>query len=70
MVKLTVEEAGRRFSELVDLVSQKKESVVVSGPSGELVRIIPVPKPVGDFKGRPVYKIEDVQYLDAPWWFE
>jgi antitoxin (DNA-binding transcriptional repressor) of toxin-antitoxin stability system len=70
MVKVTVEEAGKRFSELVDYVRQKNESIVVAGPNGELVKIIPIPKPVETWKGRPVYKLEDVQYLDAPWWFE
>lgn len=70
MIKLTVQEAGKRFDNLVEEVHNKKEPVVVTGPTGDLVRIVPVPKPVGQFKGRPVYRIEDVQYLDAPWWFD
>jgi hypothetical protein len=41
---------------------------VVTGPNGDLVRIVPIPKPIGEWKGRPVYRLKDVQYLDFPFW--
>ena len=70
MIKIAINEASQQFEKLVEQVQQKNEPVVVTGPSGDMVRIIPVPKPVSHWKGRPVYRLQDVQYLDAPWWFD
>ncbi|HYF48117.1 MAG TPA: hypothetical protein VEJ63_01835 [Planctomycetota bacterium] len=68
MDKITVDEAAKSFEKIVEYVVGHEEAVTVSGPSGDLVRIIPVPKPVGEWKGRPVYKLKDVQHLDYPYW--
>jgi hypothetical protein len=64
MVKMTIDEAGQQFSKLVDYVRGHNDSVVVTGPNGDLVKVVPIPQPVDTWKGRPVYRIEDLQYLD------
>ena len=68
MVKIDVTDAQQHFTEVVDMVRDKNETVVVTGPDGELVKIVPVPKPIDSWKGRPVYRAADVQYLDFPYW--
>ena len=64
MVKMTMDEAVHKFSKVVDYVRDHNEAVVVTGPSGDLVKVIPIPHPIDTWKGRPVYRIEDIQFLD------
>jgi hypothetical protein len=71
MVKMSLEEAQSQIlGKVVERVSATREPVVVTGPNGDLAKVIPVPKPVGVFKGRPVYKLEDLEQLDFPYWTE
>ncbi|HLX61039.1 MAG TPA: hypothetical protein VKX17_07130 [Planctomycetota bacterium] len=46
--------------------------ITISSDDGNAVKVIPVPKPVEFFKGRPVYRLEDAKYLylDCPWLLE
>jgi hypothetical protein len=69
MQKMTIEEASHSsLSDAVKLVCGSHETLIVAGPDGELARVVPIPKPVRTFKGRPVYRLEDVRYLDFPYW--
>jgi hypothetical protein len=68
MVKVKASQAPSKFNEWVEYVRSKEAAVIVTGPEGDLVRIVPIPKPVGKWKGRKVYKLKDVQYLDFPYW--
>jgi prevent-host-death family protein len=72
MEKITVQKATESFSEIFEQVSAKHEPIEVTSPSGESVKIIPVPKPVRFWKGKPVYRPEDVQFLypDYPFLLE
>jgi len=68
MIRINVEEATKKsVADLIELVRNKFEEMVVSGPDGDLVRVVPVPKPVYFYKGKPVYRLEDAQYLDFEW---
>ncbi|MGD0089151.1 MAG: hypothetical protein ABSE73_04465 [Planctomycetota bacterium] len=55
---------------MAEQVSSSHEEIVVAGPDGEMVKLLPVPKPVGQYKARPVYDIDDAQHLDFPFWRE
>lgn len=69
MVRVSISEARQRsFGELAEQVSATQEVVVVTGPQGDMARLVPIPKPVGRYKGRPVYDIDDAQRLDFPYW--
>jgi prevent-host-death family protein len=63
MEKITFQHAREKFDELFDKVSAKHQPVEVTSPNGESVKIIPVPKPIRYWKGKPVYRAEDVQFL-------
>ena len=70
-MRVTIEEAGKRpFKDIIDEVRTTQEPIVVTDSEGDLVKVVPVPKPVRHFKGRPVYKLGDVQNLDFPYWNE
>jgi hypothetical protein len=64
MKKMTVDEASRQFSDVIDYVRGHQEAVIVTGPNGDLVKVVPIPQPIDTWKGRPVYRIEDLQYLN------
>ncbi|MEI6232082.1 MAG: hypothetical protein WCT04_03460 [Planctomycetota bacterium] len=57
---------------VVRSVCNLNHAVTVTADNGDSVKIIPVPKPVEYFKGRPVYRLEDAKYLylDCPWLLE
>ena len=61
-----------KLKEVVDKVSRTNQPVTVRTKSGQAVKVIPVPKPIGHRKGVPIYRAEDIQYLylDHPYWFE
>jgi len=68
MIKISATEVQNKFDDWVEYVREKEDEIIVTGPDGDLVRIVPIPKPVGEWKGRPVYKLKDVQHLDFPYW--
>ncbi|HYG77576.1 MAG TPA: type II toxin-antitoxin system Phd/YefM family antitoxin [Planctomycetota bacterium] len=70
MKKVTLEQARNSFDTLVKEVSDMKESVEITLPGGEQVRLVPIPQPIGTWKGRPIYKADDAQHLDKPYFFD
>ncbi|HEY3324794.1 MAG TPA: hypothetical protein VGP72_30355 [Planctomycetota bacterium] len=71
MVRVSIAEAKQHsFGEMAEQVSTSHEEIVVTGPDGDMVKLVPVPKPVEHYKGRPVYNIDDAQHLDFPFWSE
>ena len=56
------------LGEIIERVCASGEALLVTGPDGGLVRLTPVPKPVGEFNGRPMYAVDDFQHLDFPYW--
>jgi hypothetical protein len=71
MVTVSLAEARQRaLADIVEQVCASNEALMVTGPDGELAKVVPVPKPVRQFKGRPVYRLEDAQHLDFPYWGE
>ncbi|HYG73750.1 MAG TPA: hypothetical protein VEK08_01855 [Planctomycetota bacterium] len=68
MTRIPIEELKKHLEEIVEQVQKNNEAVVVTGASGDLVRVTPLPKPTGEWKGRPRYKLKDVPYLDFPYW--
>jgi hypothetical protein len=75
MEKVTIEQARRDFDDLIETVRKQKRSITVTGPKGDLVRVVPVPEPAYYFKGRPVYTEEqlasmDSEYPDETSWVE
>ena len=71
MVRVSMAEARQRsLGEMAEKVSATHEEVVVTGPDGDMVKLVPVPKLVELYKGRPVYDIDDAQHLDFPYWPE
>lgn len=50
-------------------VCHSNQPVTVTAENGDAVKVIPVPKPIEYFKGKPVYRLEDAKYLylDCPW---
>lgn len=68
MKRVRLEDEGKKpFRDVVQGVCAEHEAWIVSGPDGDLVRVLPVPKPVRFHKGRPVYRLEDMQFLDFPY---
>src|SRR5262249_6074537 len=65
MEKVTIEQARERFDELIASVRTKKQPITVTGPDGDLVRVVPVPEPAYYFKGRPVYTEEQLAQMDS-----
>jgi len=57
---------------VVHKVCDSNQPVTVTADNGDAVKIIPIPKPVEYFKGKPVYRLEDAKYmyLDCPWLLE
>src|SRR5208283_3314718 len=69
MVRMSLGEARQRsLGEAAEQVCASKEALAVMGPDGEMVRLVPVPKPVRQCKGRPVYRLDDVQHFEFPYW--
>ena len=69
VVRVSMSEAKRQsFGEVAEQVCATHEPVIVTGPDGDMVKLVPVPKPVEHYKGRPVYDIDDAQHLDFPYW--
>ena len=68
MVKVPATEVSIKFDEWIEYVRKNDDAVVVTGSDGDLVKIIPIPKPVSEWHGKPVYKLKDVQFLDFPYW--
>ena len=63
---ISIEKAAQDLRAVLDHVVAKNDPITVVGPTGRLVRIVPVPKPILYFKGHPVYRPEDLQYLGIP----
>ena len=72
METVHIEEPGPQLGPLIDKVCKSNTPVTVSMATGNSVKIIPVPKPVGYRKGRPIYKDDDLQFLflEYPFLFE
>jgi len=68
----TVNESESTLHSVVEMVCNSNEPVTVRKPNGDAVKVIPVPKPIRMWKGRPVYKLEDAKYLylECPWLLE
>jgi hypothetical protein len=65
-MEIPVEHAIKDFQSVLEHVVNDNGPVIVVGPKGRLVRISPIPKPLYYFKGHPVYRSEDLQYLGIP----
>jgi hypothetical protein len=67
-----ISDPNEKLEDVVNLVCDSNEPVTVSTASGKEVRVIPVPKPIRMWKGKPVYRGEDAKYLylDHPWLLE
>ena len=72
MEKILVAENESQLADIVEKVCRTHEPVTVAKPSGEEVRVIPVPKPIGYRKGVPIYRTEDLQFLahEYPFFFD
>jgi hypothetical protein len=71
MVRVSILEARQKsFGEMAEQVSATHEGIIVTGPDGDMVKLVPVPRSVEEYKGRPVYDIDDAQHLDFPYWDE
>jgi hypothetical protein len=68
--EITIEKASENFQEVFETVQATKKPITVKAPDGTSVRILPVPQPIGMFKGKPIYKAEDIQFVGAPWFFD
>ena len=66
MERISVIEAGKKLAAVVDKIVLTHEPVVITNEQGDAAKIIPIPKPIKVVNGRPVYKLEDIQYLDVP----
>ena len=60
------------LARVVAKVSRSMRPLTIRNGRGDAVKVIPVPKPIRHWKGRPVYRIEDAKYLylDCPWLLE
>jgi len=68
--EISIQQASKTFRQVFNKVKSTKKSVIVKAEDGSGVRIIPVPKPIKMWKGRPVYNVEDIQFVGAPWFFD
>ena len=66
MERISVTEAGQKLAAVVERIVLTHEPVVITNEQGDAAKIIPIPKPIKVVNGRPVYKLEDMQYLDVP----
>ena len=68
-MRVSIDVASKQpFSEIIEKVRATRETMVVTGEDGDLVKVVPIPKPIRYFNNRPVYKLSDVQNLDFPYW--
>ena len=69
---ILADQPGGKLEEVVHTVCQTQQPVTVRTADGDEVKVIPVPKPVRYWKGRPVFRLEDTKYLylDYPWLLE
>ncbi|HEY3322474.1 MAG TPA: type II toxin-antitoxin system Phd/YefM family antitoxin [Planctomycetota bacterium] len=65
MEKVTLDQARNAFDAMVEKVRKTKEPITVTGPGGDLVRVVPVSQPAYYFKGRPVYTEEQLASMDS-----
>ena len=67
-----IENADGKLKKVVEMVFDSNEPMTVRTPAGKAVKVIPIPKPIRMWKGRPVYRGEDAKYLylDYPWLLE
>ncbi|HYG74380.1 MAG TPA: type II toxin-antitoxin system Phd/YefM family antitoxin [Planctomycetota bacterium] len=66
MNSIPLAEAKEHLPDLVEKVCDTREPVYIETASGKLVKVVPVPIPIGRRNGRDVYKLEDMQHLDLP----
>lgn len=67
---ISIQQASRSFKQIFDKVKATRKPVIIKAEDGSSVRVIPVPKPIRHWKGRPVYNAEDIQFVGAPWFFD
>ena len=69
---MPVAKTASALGRVVTKVCRSRRPVTIRTPRGDAVKVIPVPKPIRFWKGRPVYKLEDAKflYLDCPWLLE
>lgn len=69
MTRITLDEAARRsLKDVVGEACATQETIVVTGPQGEMARIVPVISPPdsstpAQWKGRPVHDAEELAHL-------
>jgi hypothetical protein len=66
---LELAQPSGKLDEVAHEVCTSNSPMTIKTQSGDEIRVIPVPKPVRFHKGKPVYRLEDTQflYLDFPW---
>ena len=69
---IELDQPSGKLDEVAQMVCSSNSPMTIKTKSGDEVRIIPVPKPIRFLKGKPVYRLEDTQYLylDYPWLLE
>ncbi|MEI6234695.1 MAG: hypothetical protein WCT04_16690 [Planctomycetota bacterium] len=69
---IELDQAYAKLDEVAQEVCASNSPMTIKTKGGDEVKIIPVPKPIRFFKGKPVYRLEDTQYLylDYPWLLE
>ena len=69
---IELDQASGKLDEVAHEVCTSNSAMTIKTKYGDEVKIIPVPKPIRFRKGKPVYRIEDTQflYLDYPWLLE
>ena len=66
MNSIPLAEAKENLPDLIEKVCETREPVYIATSSGKLVKVSPVPVPIGRRNGRDVYKLEDFQHLVLP----
>jgi len=64
--KVSIKKAEKQLQDIVEQVRATNNAITLTNAKGDLVRIVPIPIPIGVRNGRQVYRIEDMQYLDVP----
>ena len=65
MEKMTIDQARERFDDLISAVRTTKQPIVVTGPNGDLVKVVPIPEPAYYYKGRPVYTKAQLAQMES-----
>lgn len=66
MTRVRIDKAEKILTAIVDKVCSTHKPVILTNSKGDVAKIVPVPKPIGSRRGRLIYRLEDMQFLEIP----